>query len=150
MTGTLLGGQVSLPWEGTNQDSESPQGLPIENQVLRIFRPALSPRGKSFDSLPSQCEPHILQAVLKDGLPHRQTAFMPLAGLHPLSQNSSLPRGCPLSSPNLPVLRDPGVGAVGVFTSLHSWGRLRAPHKVSADTPAQKHPENDSILPLPS
>lgn len=86
--------------------------------------------------------------MLRDEPPHRQTAFTPLARLHPLSQNSFLPRGCPLSSPNLSVLKDPGVGEVGVFTSLHSWGRLKAPHKVSADTPAQKHPENDSIPPL--
>lgn len=114
MTGTWLGGQVSLHRERTNQACLiCPQGLPIQKQILRILRPALSPHGKSLDSLPSQREPHILQAVLRDGLPHRQTTFMLLAGLYPLSQNSSLPRGCPLSSPNLPVLRGPRGGGSG-------------------------------------
>lgn len=70
-----------------------PQANPIQNQVLRILAPALSPIRKNLDSLSTQREPQILQAMLRSGLPQRQTAFVPLSGLHPQSQNSSLPRG---------------------------------------------------------
>lgn len=52
-----------------------PQAHPIQNQVLRILAPALSPIRKNLDSLSTQCEPQILQAVLRSGLPQRQTAF---------------------------------------------------------------------------